>query len=662
MKYRNKKTLVFLIFGLLTIFMLDNFDYFKLQKKTFDNQSNKMQKFFEGKPGKMFAKNQSKLILPINFDNIPDLKLKNIRGFPEVHLKINKDDLFSKKRGIISNHAGKGKIWERVAEFSYHFNNQELFKSNVGVRLHGGTHRYKKDLKKKSFRIYFRKKLGESSFMPHILNMSKKGPKRLLIHVDSPKKFIPSISYDFVNIIGGEAVRAIPVLFHLNGEYIGVFYISDHVNQNVWKRKIGHDNFYFYKFKGTSDRNSVLAFKKLQSFVDDKSEFLTTKRIGKIIDMDSYMTHIFSYMYLGTVDWVQGAAIKNLKDQAPKWKWITWDMDRGLNYSPSTRNRLKANWEQKGVELYLNPETKDIRSDIFRRLVNEDPKFSKLFYDFCIERLSNKKNKNQLSTNLKHYEKLSKNYGGKVKKSMNEIQTFFDRRRDFFINELDTYLNKNRKSLISWDGNQKEITGSFYKNALFLFDNLNKEITSLLRSKNKFYELKKYKIKYNGDLEGIAGHDDKFISFDKKRASFIIFDKKGNKLKTMDNVTSLNNFSYCVTQNSLLITKNGKLGKNLTIEKINLKNLKNRKFTIANSISENLKMMSCSSSGFISLFFKSNSKQIVKRFYPITGKKLKGLQKRFVFDRYEYRSFSSNDDEYFLISSGSNSNIFNTTF
>ena len=173
------------------------------------------------------------------------------RGHPLVSLWVNPSDLHDPATGLLVNPNEQGRLWERPGSLSYFDQGKLQFSSRAGIRVHGGSSRLTSSVQ--SFRAYFRDEYGAAAIEAGQLFDGAVGRvRRLVLHNDirhygtlpAPWSFANPLAYDISARIGAIVPHTKPVRFFLNGEWQGVYVVTEHVvpeNQDFFLARWGHD-------------------------------------------------------------------------------------------------------------------------------------------------------------------------------------------------------------------------------------------------------------------------------------------------------------------------------------------------------------------------------------------------------------------------------------
>jgi hypothetical protein len=360
--------------------------------------------------------------------------------WPLISIVADPNNLYGSE-GIITNTTRRGRQWERLAYVSYYENGQLLFSSGAGLRIHGGESR-KSKIRPQSFRLYFRKDYGADQFPSGILFGPETEPlKRLVLRIDWLQSwpFICPLAFDVIRQIGGTAPEAKPVSFFLNGEPMGIYWLSEHLSKRQWTSHLGHDNFVFYRYKNANDEETLKTYGGMIRWGRDMKMKMTMEEAAKYIDVDSLSRYIFSIMYCGDSDGFQGVAVLDKSLPDAKWFWINWDPDHSFQdrYRYKAKNKKRKIWEQDAIELVINKGL--IRSVLFTRLLTESLQYRLYFLRLVTDVLNHCITAEFMNSRIDHYEQLAISYGIQDFAFINRYRLFTEHRPAFIRKQMAQY-------------------------------------------------------------------------------------------------------------------------------------------------------------------------------------------------------------------------------
>ena len=159
----------------------------------------------------------------------------------------------------------------------------------------------------------------------------------------------------------------------------------EHLHPEGWgMTHLGNKDFSMHVYRGTSTDGR---YRELSRWVDTTPAPLTMSAVGKRVDLDNMLRHMFTFVFCNTTDWAQGAAILETNTDA-RWFWLHWDLDH------SFRLRRPSSSDRRGIELFITShrplELLDVRARIFNRLREEDPSFRTHYVTLVSELLNHR--------------------------------------------------------------------------------------------------------------------------------------------------------------------------------------------------------------------------------------------------------------------------------
>ena len=338
---------------------------------------------------------------------------------------------------LLNQPEGRGKEWERPAALAFYRDGQRVFADQVGMRLHGGRSRLPG--RTHSYRVYLRDEYGPSSFSPEwIGGATCRRLSRFVIRADWPARypFAGLLALDAAERLGCTVPRTLPVALVLNGQLqTNVYHLSEHVGRAAWADRLGHKDFRMFIYKGQSEKEAEEAYREWSHRVIwDPLDYELLEREA---DLDNLCAYIFAVAYAGVTDGFQGAAIRNLRDERPRWAWINWDMDHGF-WDFHGDAFARPRWEQESWELvfkraedrnYAFWRTRgDVRAILFARLMDEVPAFRERFLRFAADSLNHRLTDVFMAARIGHYEELARAFGRTDLGFIEEYREFARRR------------------------------------------------------------------------------------------------------------------------------------------------------------------------------------------------------------------------------------------
>lgn len=350
-------------------------------------------------------------------------------GWPLVVLDVDGEDL----TGLLNQPKGRGKEWERPAALALYRDGRPVFADGVGVRLHGGRSRLPGHAH--SYRIYLRDEYGPSDFSPAwIGGASGRRLSRFVIRADWPDRypFAGLLAYDVAERLGCTVPRTQPAALVLNGQFqTNVYHLSEHVGRAAWADRLGHKDFWMFIYKGQSEEAAEKAYGELTRRI--VWEPLDPEGLEQEVDLDNLCAYVLAVAYAGVTDGFQGAAIKNLRNDPPRWAWINWDLDHAF-WDVYGASAPRPAWTQESWELVCKRKCDrnyaywrrygDVRALLFSRLMNEVPAFRERFLRFATDRLNHRLTDDFMFARIDHYAELARAFGRADLRFIEEYREF----------------------------------------------------------------------------------------------------------------------------------------------------------------------------------------------------------------------------------------------
>jgi hypothetical protein len=344
---------------------------------------------------------------------IPTLSTDQITdGIPTLSLKLDDNDLYDQKIGLIPNALKRGRKWERPAILSYYKQSDLVFTTGVGVRMHGGSSRKKG--RSKAYRLYFREVYGENQFKPGVIFDRSSEPLKCLIIVKSHFNipFAYNIAMDIATKIGCVVPQNQVIKLYINGEKKGIYSLFERFDVDFLKSHYGHQNFVYARTKRGNDpdpiklkHGPVKPYRDFLAWVNQLKRPVTMEGIGKIVDLNNLCRWLISVIFCETIDAFQGNMVLDLSDPSAKWFWTNWDMN-GSFFSVGKLNypKMPVYYQDFDFFDYIFKNKGDERIVLFRALIEDSAEFREFFKEILDECLYERLTPEFLRSLLAYYE------------------------------------------------------------------------------------------------------------------------------------------------------------------------------------------------------------------------------------------------------------------
>ncbi len=368
--------------------------------------------------------------------------LKNKPHWPIVSITIDDEYLYDPKIGILVNREHRDNKWERKAHVEIIKNNHSVFRSAIGLRVHGGRRLLRKPYN--GFRLYFREEFGAVKLPDNLLFDNKNIPIRTLVlqTTDWPNGFPMNnpLAYDLADHIGCVSPQTQLVEIYLNNRSLGMGYATEHQSRKQWQHHVGHKEFGFYKYKSKVSEKDKLVYHDYFWNLFRNPNHLLMSRVAEKIDLENLSLQIITWGFCGTTDYCQGTGVVDLRDPKAKLHWIIWDMDHSFYDFWAAKKKRKI-WEQDGFRLlYGKGGSTCGRTVLFTKLLDKSDEYRNNFIKLATEILNHKLTQEFLQSRVDYYKMMLKNFGKPHEAYIDIMRQFMRERPDFFRKEMAYHL------------------------------------------------------------------------------------------------------------------------------------------------------------------------------------------------------------------------------
>lgn len=286
--------------------------------------------------------------------------LENIdTQLPMLSLCADSLDLFDYETGIFvpgvhwdstashntGNYYQKGREWERMVNVEYHdYINNGGINQICGLRTHGNRARRQPQ---KGLKIYAREEYGEKRFHHQFFETCP---------IDSYKHLVIkpfSSLYPYTSIqdyicsqtaidMGIESGQSRPVVLYLNGEYWGIYFLQEKMDERYLEDHFDIDIEHcdiVGNWNGQSEHGGPvngsghdIEFEEMMDWLETADLSLESdyQHICELIDIDNFTDYIILETFIANNDWPANN-MRCWKMDNGKWRWMFFDGDAALN-------------------------------------------------------------------------------------------------------------------------------------------------------------------------------------------------------------------------------------------------------------------------------------------------------------------------------------------
>lgn len=301
-----------------------------------------------------------------------------------------------------ANYNRRGREWERVANLEYFdTDGSKKVSQKIGIRIQGA---FSRSNIQKSFSIYAREEYGKSTIDCNFFGEDDNTSyERLVLKTIEDTKYVDP--YVMINAQGlnVDAVKNYqPVIVFLDGEYWGIYtmtepvsveYIADEYNINPHDMlEVKADGYGNYNVE-VGRKRDIGYFNKMINYAKDNDLSIDEnyKKISELMDTSSFADWVSLEIYLGNRDcikpdnfdnnvkiWRTMASDNTTPQKDGRWRWIFFDIDKGVGYKDDytfndmeerlLKNNEKSVMQQLFRSLMVNDEFRQMFEESFRNL------------------------------------------------------------------------------------------------------------------------------------------------------------------------------------------------------------------------------------------------------------------------------------------------------
>jgi len=359
--------------------------------------------------------------------------------WPILSISIPERSLYDPDIGLLKNRDKYGRNWERKADVVFYDKGEILFASPAGLRVHGGSRRTTKPYQ--NYRLYFRSEYGKDHIPPGIILHRAGKIYTLVIHrTDWPpgQPMNNPLAYDISRHIGVPVPQTRLFELYINGQSEGMAFVTEHLSRRQFDQYMTSKNYIFRKYKNHISPTATKAyFNKLWRYVIQLDES-TYPVLEKVMDIDRFTRHIFSWVFNGNEDHCQGVGVLDSDDPAAKFYWIEWDMDHSYFDRTALLEHIdRENWEQSALGLIYNDDEKFYcdRTYIFNRLIETVPGFKTYAINLFTEIINHQLTDDFLTSKVNYYSSMISAFDD-YSQYIEMLRLFMANRSDFIRTDL----------------------------------------------------------------------------------------------------------------------------------------------------------------------------------------------------------------------------------
>ncbi len=393
-------------------------------------------------------------------------------NLPIVSISANTDDLWG-ENGILIE---KNLFFARKidANFNYYFD-KKWISQNISLKVHGNNSKY---YPQKSFRLYANENYEKNSIENLFFDTKVKKFSQMVLRnggTDWSQTFIKDAYNGVIAKQIGSLISAAytPALSYLNSEFYGLINIRERLNDDYLAEyyKIDKDNINYYEDNGDFVSGDFFRYNKYYNFILE-NEFVEDNKynlIDSLVDINNFINYTMFGIYAANYDWPW----KNIKlyqsdELDNKFRYMIHDMDWTYSHFEFTPNQNKleliVNDTFSHVSIILN---KFFKNQQFKNqyLTNSADMINSVFkpdnMKFVLDSLANQV-REYIPLQQQKWEESCQDWENKIE----NMKVFFDERPEYFIKNMNFYLNDNNGTSIFTLSTYPPNSGTFKVNTI----------------------------------------------------------------------------------------------------------------------------------------------------------------------------------------------------
>ena len=272
-------------------------------------------------------------------------------GLPLLSICADSLDLFDYNTGILvpgihwnpdhpensGNYFQRGREWEKVANVEFlDPNSHSRLNQICGLRTHGN---YSRVYPSKSLKIYAREEYGQKRFGYRFFDDSPIASYKHLVIKAISRNWPMSgtqnhLTSRFALDLQMEAANDRPVVTFINGEYWGIYFLQEKLDERYLEDHFGIDidqcNI-IDDWNGEVEHGNNESFLEMMEWLEQSNLSSQTNynHVSQLIDIDNFIDYIILESFILNTDW-PGNNMRCWQHNDGPWRWIFFDGDQSL--------------------------------------------------------------------------------------------------------------------------------------------------------------------------------------------------------------------------------------------------------------------------------------------------------------------------------------------
>ncbi|HET9767469.1 MAG TPA: CotH kinase family protein, partial [Thermoanaerobaculia bacterium] len=240
----------------------------------------------------------------------------------------------------------RGRATEETGWVSVYAQGRLRFASAVGVRLHGGTSRVRRQ---PSLRLYFRDGYGAGALPAELLAADQHGALSTVIlehelladRRGNHWPFTHGVAYDVAALLGARVPRARPVAVVVNGARPRADLLIEHVAGSLLERRFGRSDLEWMRGTPEPGTTEMARREALAGFIARQPAPLRSEWARRNFDLVELLDWTAAAVLCETVEPFQALTFRDPDGRLAegRWSWVLWDLDRSFFAYSGPRGR-----------------------------------------------------------------------------------------------------------------------------------------------------------------------------------------------------------------------------------------------------------------------------------------------------------------------------------
>lgn len=280
-----------------------------------------------------------------------------------------------------------GRDTEETGWVSFFEGGELRFAAPAAVRIHGGVSRRYAPY---GYRLSFRSEHGTAGLPGSLVDPELRDPLARFVVSEFDDEdsdgglwaFPGEVAYEIGRRVGALAPRTRPLWLSLNGAPAAIYSLSEHIDEDYFRRHFGHDRFEFHRGKRHPDdpraesEESDRFWAAEMAWIANAPAPLERDTVNARYDVDSLTAWLLTVLFNGTGDLYQEAIFRDRSGEfaGGRWSFVLWDLDMSFR-TPPRNSRFGSKRDVLPYVLDTERTLTAPQQAMVQRLVDENPAY-----------------------------------------------------------------------------------------------------------------------------------------------------------------------------------------------------------------------------------------------------------------------------------------------